>query len=401
MVSKGRDGMRRLNIILLTALLVIGLSCGITSAKIGGGPIHGTPWGHLSYSLIPAKGGTYNLGSADFRWQDLYVDGMYLKDGTDTHIIKAVQETGLGGRLTIGLDETTRTMVICDAGDVDADLGLGVAGDPSFYMFNPAADHYGRMRYNGLLTSASLVLQGGWDVTLKAPWGVINTLTGDWAAGNVFTFNSDADVELTDTDGEQSWMYVEPKINQINAETGAAGYNALQIKVTETDTDTAADNNLIKAGTTVNEEMFKVGNTGDVQQSSALASTHGGYINKVYSATSGTLTGATDKIELNIPTGWIVKACQLHVKTAVVDDAGDDTWSSELNDGAQEEVISAGSAAAQNTNVNHFGHGDAGYGGTLTDAETDILLTPNAGNFSAGEIEAHCLCFGFDAWDAE
>lgn len=130
-------------------------------------------------------------------------------------------------------------------------------------------------------------------------------------------------------------------------------------------------------------------------------STHGGYITRTYSATSGTLAGATDKIELNIPTEWVIKQCQLHVKTAVVDDGGDDTWSSELNDGAQEEVLSAGSAAAQNTNVNHHCHANAGYGGTLTNAETDILLTPNGGNFTAGEIEAHCLCVGFDTWNNE
>lgn len=125
-------------------------------------------------------------------------------------------------------------------------------------------------------------------------------------------------------------------------------------------------------------------------------SDHGGYIRRVYAASSGTLDGATDKIELNIPSGWRILICQLHVKTAVVDDGGDDTWSSELNDGAQEEVISAGSAAAQNTNVNHWA--DEESWGTLTDAETDILLTPNGGSFTAGEIEAHCFCLGFDPW---
>jgi hypothetical protein len=75
------------------------------------------------------------------------------------------------------------------------------------------------------------------------------------------TFNSDTDIELTDTNGEQSWLYVEPKINQVNAETGAANYNALQIKVTETDIDTAGDNNLIKAGVGTSN-YFKVSNRG-------------------------------------------------------------------------------------------------------------------------------------------
>ena len=136
---------------------------------------------------------------------------------------------------------------------------------------------------------------------------------------------------------------------------------------------------------------------GDIQHNSADA-THGGYIQKVYSATSGTLTGATDKIELNIPAGWRILQCQLHVKVAVEND-GNDTWSSELNDGAQEEVISSGSAAAKNTNVNHFAIADTW--GTLTDAETDILLTPQGADFTAGEIEAHCVAIGFDTWAAD
>ncbi|MDD5204420.1 MAG: hypothetical protein PHS17_03315, partial [Desulfobacterales bacterium] len=57
-----------------------------------------------------------------------------LTDGTDTHTIKAVQETGLGGRLTFGLDETARTMVICDYGAVDTDFGLSAASDPSIFL---------------------------------------------------------------------------------------------------------------------------------------------------------------------------------------------------------------------------------------------------------------------------
>jgi len=127
-------------------------------------------------------------------------------------------------------------------------------------------------------------------------------------------------------------------------------------------------------------------------------SAHGGYIIKTFSATSGTLTGATDKIELNIPAAWRILQCQLHVKVAVTN-AGDNTWSSELNDGAQEEVISAGSAETKNTNVNHFADGDTW--GTLTNAETDILLTPQGADFTAGEIEAHCIAIGFNAWDAD
>jgi len=126
---------------------------------------------------------------------------------------------------------------------------------------------------------------------------------------------------------------------------------------------------------------------------------NGGYITQVYSASSGTLTGATDKIELNIPTNWVITGCQIHVKVATTN-AGDNTWSSALSGGAS-ETISTGSTAAKNTNVTHFGHADASYGGTLTSGDTDITLTPQAANFTAGEIEATCIARGFVAWDAE
>lgn len=127
--------------------------------------------------------------------------------------------------------------------------------------------------------------------------------------------------------------------------------------------------------------------------------THGGSHYKVYAASSGTLAGATDTIELAVPSGWRILQCQLHVKTAVTDDGGDDTWSAELYDGAIVESIVAGAAAAQDTDVDHWADADTTW--TLTDAETDILLTPNGGDFSAGEIEAWCLAVGFAAWDSE
>lgn len=127
--------------------------------------------------------------------------------------------------------------------------------------------------------------------------------------------------------------------------------------------------------------------------------THGGAHYKVYAASSGTLAGTSDTIELAIPSGWRILQCQLHVKTAVTDDGGDDTWSAELYDGGTEESIVAGAAAAQNTGVDHWADEETTW--TLTDAETDILLTPNGGSFSAGEIEAWCLAVGFAAWSAE
>jgi parallel beta-helix repeat protein len=101
---------------------------------------------------------------------------------------------------------------------------------------------------------------------------------------------------------------------------------------------------------------------------------------------SGTLAGATDTIEVNLPVGAIIVGVSLNVEVAVTDDAGDDTWSAEFNDGATVAAIVTGAAAAQNTKVKKLL--DPNTETVKTDAGTDILLTPNGGNFSAGEIRA-------------
>jgi hypothetical protein len=103
-------------------------------------------------------------------------------------------------------------------------------------------------------------------------------------------------------------------------------------------------------------------------------------------ASSGTLTGATDTIEVNIPSGAVILGCSLRVDVLVSDTGGDDTWSAEYNDGASLQAIVTGAAAAKNTKVDVLY--DANADSAVMDAETDIVLTPNGGNFDGGEITA-------------
>jgi hypothetical protein len=72
--------------------------------------------------------------------------------------------------------------------------------------------------------------------------GIHFQINNDRAANNAFDFVSNTNVELTDTDAQQAWMYLGPKINQ----SGTAGYEALKINVTETGTG-SGDKNLIDA----------------------------------------------------------------------------------------------------------------------------------------------------------
>lgn len=120
----------------------------------------------------------------------------------------------------------------------------------------------------------------------------------------------------------------------------------------------------------------------DVQDSTEAS---GGITVQTAYATSGTLTGATDTIDVGVPVGAVLLGASLCVVTAVVDDAGDDTWSSAYSGGATQGIWS-GSAAAQNTKVDTFF--DANAATAITSGTTQITLTPNGGNFTAGEIKA-------------
>jgi hypothetical protein len=120
----------------------------------------------------------------------------------------------------------------------------------------------------------------------------------------------------------------------------------------------------------------------------------GGMTIQTSTASSGTLTGATDTIEVNIPSGAVILACQLRVDVAVTDSAGDDTWSAAYSGGATQSIV-AGAAAAQNTKVNKFF--DANAATAIASSEVDITLTPNGGNFTAGEITAVAYYFELTA----
>jgi hypothetical protein len=89
-------------------------------------------------------------------------------------------------------------------------------------------------------------------------------LNGDLASGSAFYFIGTADnIELTDTDAEQSWINIQPNINQ----SGTASYSALKISVLETATGSGSKY-LIDTGTRdgagVHTSKFWVNNTGIV-----------------------------------------------------------------------------------------------------------------------------------------
>ena len=149
----------------------------------------------------------------------------------DTYAILAGMDAGAGTRLTFGLDETMRAMVICDISDINADFGLSPSGNAALYI-------YGTDAASGIKISANNIEGIAGSLSLSAAWNLLFTtvhqmtfrLTTDLDGGNAFTFESVANIELSDADAEQAWMYLGPKIKQ----TSTAGYIGFLMDVIET-----------------------------------------------------------------------------------------------------------------------------------------------------------------------
>lgn len=92
-------------------------------------------------------------------------------------------------------------------------------------------------------------------------------------------------------------------------------------------------------------------------------------------AAAGTSTTTT----IDVPSGAMVLGASFTVNTAVVDSAGNDSWTAQLDGGAATAL--GGGAPAQNTKVNTL------IVPVIINAETNVKFTPNGGNFSAGVIE--------------
>ena len=149
----------------------------------------------------------------------------------DTYSINAEMDAGGGTRLTIGLDETMRAMVICDYGDIAVDFGLGPSAYPILFIFDPDGNFYGSLKATTLTlrdTNAQLLAGTTYFqfLTKNRFWF---SARGDLAAGHMVTFDSLANAELTDTNAEQAWMALYPKIKQTNT----AGYIGFLMDVTE------------------------------------------------------------------------------------------------------------------------------------------------------------------------
>jgi len=113
----------------------------------------------------------------------------------------------------------------------------------------------------------------------------------------------------------------------------------------------------------------------------SIAGTTGGFKRQFNEATSGTLSGATGSIAVNIPSGARILGVQLRVDTAITSGTGG-TWSA-VYVNTPTTAICSGQAFTKNTKFNAIHPAYEITTGTVT-----ITLAPNTGTFSAGVVRA-------------
>ena len=147
-----------------------------------------------------------------------------LDDGTYLHEIITSQAEGLAGAdLRIGLDESNRTLIIADQGDIGTDFAFTANSNPSIKIVNAAGSESANISAVSLLSTAAYQIDGN-RVTLRQ--------NVDVSAGNAMILQTNGgNTELTDTDAEQAFLYIEPRVDQ----TGTANYVGLLLDVVEED----------------------------------------------------------------------------------------------------------------------------------------------------------------------
>lgn len=130
----------------------------------------------------------------------------------------------------LGLDESNRTFIICGRGDIGTDFGLVARANPEIYVYNAAGNTYSYLRYSRLVlgSGASSFEDSAFFTTVDSSHNTLKLhKKNDMPDGNAFELTSDANIELTDTNAEQAWLYLEPKVKH----TLTAAFDALDINL--------------------------------------------------------------------------------------------------------------------------------------------------------------------------
>lgn len=112
---------------------------------------------------------------------------------------------------------------------------------------------------------------------------------------------------------------------------------------------------------------------------SVRSTTGGGLVRKYYEALSGAMSSGTVTITMGIPANARLLGLQLKVKDLITSGDGGTTWAAAFAGGST-TAIGTGLAFTANTVANVL------LGAENTTAGTNIVITPNSGTFSAGNV---------------
>ena len=201
----------------------------------------------------------------------LSTNPLVLTHSNGNAIIKNSNGEGIAGgsESRWGLEEGSRMAILCDVGDIDTDFGLSAASNPVLYIYGANASSYTYYNYNSLSCNGQY--------SLGSSCFSLNT-TADRTAGDMLAFGSSTNIELTDSDGQQSWVSISPKINQ----SATAAADGVYINSTNTALGSGAtgDGNNLLRGAVSGVTMFKFSMAGELSA----------YTNEDIEAASDTLT---------------------------------------------------------------------------------------------------------------
>jgi hypothetical protein len=121
--------------------------------------------------------------------------------------------------------------------------------------------------------------------------------------------------------------------------------------------------------------------TSVITPKSTIKGTAGGLSRLKYEVLSGAMTSGSVTITMGIPTNARLLGIQLKVRDLITSGDGGTTWSAAFAGGAT-DTIGSGYAFAVNTVANVL------IPSNVTTAGTNIVITPDSGTFSAGNVQA-------------
>jgi hypothetical protein len=269
--------------------------------------------------------------------------------------------TSIGGALTL---KNSLTLARANSATYPA---LWIPGITNGYLYQAAT---------GYLTT---------NLSLSA--GSIISAVGDAGA---FRLGTSADCYLV-RDAANNFAFrqgtTQQKITLYNTYTDAGNYERISVTgVNGSSVNITAESNGTGAAN-LDIVLTPKGTTGEVKvvgaltKKSSTATTGGGLRRTLSETTSGTLSGATGTIAVNVPTGARIHGIQLRVDTAVTSDTGV-SWSA-VYVNTPTAAICTGQAFTKDTKFNAVHPTYEITTGTVT-----ITVAPNAGTFTGGVIRA-------------